>query len=46
MSPASTTTSAPLVATPDRASNSMTPAGVQGRKPVGSPSISLPTFTG
>jgi len=40
------TTSAPAVFTPERTSNSTTPAGVQGLKPVLSPSISLPTFTG
>ena len=40
------TTSAPSVFTPERTSNSTTPAGVQGRKPVASPSMSLPTLTG
>ena len=40
------TTSAPSVRTPERTSNSTTPAGVQGLKPVSSPSMSLPTLTG
>src|SRR5438094_756857 len=42
----STTTSAPSILTCERMSNSCTPAGVQGRKPEVSPSISLPTLTG
>ncbi len=40
------TASAPAILTPARSSNSCIPAGVQERKPVGSPSSSLPTLIG